>query len=273
MKRFFFLLMAFLPVFISTAQIAYPIPSSVSVANTSVSDEKNWSPFHNPASLSVIPTPHIGALFENRYIITALATKSFYTVYPLKQFVTGFLCAHHGFSLYHEIMLGMAFARDFSGKFSLGIQFNYHSTFFASSNKYYGTVYPQIGLNIPVQDNFLIGCHIFNPFGSHIKGELLTKFVPAVYSLGCSYDFSPDLCWRFQADKELGSNYRVATGFDYSMHKQTRFQVGFYANGLLVPCLGFGFGFSPFTFDLVAELHPLLGLNTIAQLQYSLNRQ
>ena len=273
MKRFFFFLMALLPVCISFPQIAYPVPSSVSVANTSVADIKNMSPVHNPASLSACPAPTLGIFFENRYIITELATKSFFAAYPTHNFVSAFSCIHHGFSLYHEIILGMAFARDFSGKFSLGMQFNYHAAYFASTNSYHGTIYPQIGLHLPVDDNWIIGFHVFNPFGSHIKGESLTKFVPAVFSLGFAYDFSAELCWRFQADKELSSNYRIATAFDYSIDKKTRFQLGIYGGEYLVPCLGFGFVLRPFTFDLIAEIHPLLGLNTIAQLQFGLNKK
>ncbi|MDD2283837.1 MAG: hypothetical protein PHQ11_00340 [Paludibacter sp.] len=273
MKRIFFFLMALLPFSALFDQIAYPVPSSVSVANTSVSDVKNRMPFHNPASFSASTMPQIVCSFENRYIITELATKSFLAIYPTKQFICGFSFAHHGFSLYHEIMMGMAFSRDFSGKFSLGMQFNYHTAYFASSNSYHATVYPQIGLNIPIEDHFLIGFHVFNPFGAHIKGELATKFVPSVFSLGCAYDFSQAFSWRFQADKELSSNYRVATGFDYAMTSHTRFQLGVYAAGFLVPCLGVGFGISYFTIDLVGELHPLMGLTTIVQLQLSFNKK
>ena len=59
-----------------TSQIAYPYPSSISIANTSVADANNWSAFHNPAPLSQLSSPQLEVLYENRYIITELATKS-----------------------------------------------------------------------------------------------------------------------------------------------------------------------------------------------------
>lgn len=271
MKRIFLFLMVFVQPHLY-AQITSAYPASVSVANTSVSDTKNWTPFHNPASLSTKIIPQMSVLFENRYIITTLATKCFSFLWPSNHFVAAFSAVHHGFSLYHEILMGLTVARNFSDRFSLGLQFDYHTVYFAPSNKYYATVYPQIGLSVPFNDDFRIGFHVFNPFGSHIKGESQTKYLPSVFSLGCAYDFSPEFSWRFQTDREMSSSYRFATGFDYQVNNQTRFQLGVYAHEFLIPCLGFGFGFSPFTFDLSVELHPLLGLNTIAQLQYNFNR-
>lgn len=273
MKRLSFFVTAVLPFAISFSQIAYPVSSSVSVANTSVSNMENRTPFHNPASFAVSPVSLLVCAFENRYIITELATKSFLALFPFKHFATGFAFAHQGFASYHEIILGAAFARNFSGKFSLGVQFNYHTVWFALSNNYRGIIYPQIGLMIPFDNNFLVGFHVFNPFASNIRGESLTKFVPSVFSLGCSYGFASNFHWRFQADKELRSNYRFATGFDYRMKKHTRFQLGVSVNEFLISCLGFGFDFNPFIFDLITELHPLLGLNIIAQIQFRLSKK
>ncbi len=271
MKRIILFLMSFVQLTVY-AQITSALPASVSVANTSVSDTRNWAPFHNPAPLSTNTIPQLNILFENRYIITTLATKCFSFTWPANHFVVAFSAVHHGFSLYHEILMGLTFARNFSDRFSLGLQFDYHTVYFAPSNKYYATIYPQIGLSVPFNDAFRMGFHVYNPFGSHIKGELLTKYLPAIFSLGCVYDFNDEFSWRFQTDREMSSNYRFATGFDYRINKQTRFQLGVYAHEYLVSCMGFGYGFSPFSFDLSVELHPLLGLNTIAQLQYRFNR-
>jgi len=271
MRKIFFILMNLVQVS-AFAQITSSIPTSSSIANTSVSDLKHWSPFHNPACLSAKIIPQLGFIFENRYITTALAEKCLYLTYPVNHFVAAFSAMHQGFSLYHEILLGLSVSRNFSERFSLGVQFNYHTVYFAPSNAYYAIIYPQIGLIIPIENSFRLGFHVSNPFGSHIKGETQTKYLPAVFSLGCAYDFSPEFCWRFQADKEIRSNYRFASGFDYYMTNQTRFQLGAYIHEFLIPCMGFGFKLSPFTFDLLTELHPLLGLNTIAQIQYCINR-
>jgi hypothetical protein len=271
MKKFICCLSVLLPIHFIYTQVAFPISSSVSVANTAVADIKNRTAFHNPATWSSCAQPQIVCSIENPYQISELASKSIMVLYPFQQFVSSLSFAHYGFSLYHEMILGAAFVRDFSGKFSMGMQFNYHTAYFASSNKYYGAVYPQIGLLIPLAQKIIFGFHVSNPFATGIKSEILTKHIPAVYSIGCSYSFSPEFIWRMQTDKEIRSTYRIATAFDYTMKKHYRFQAGVYIHECLVPCLGFGFDLKPFAFDLVTELHPLLGLNTIAQLQFNIH--
>jgi len=264
MKRIFFFLVSYLFVSMINAQVPYLFPSSTAVAGTSVAEIKSWSAFHNPAPLSELHHPQLFVQAENRYIITELSTKSLSIVYPVSHFVSAISFSHFGFSLYHEMLLGIAFARNFSGKFSLGMQFNYFTTYFLSSNSYHGTFFPQIGLNIPLNKNIQLGFHVFNPFQTNLKSDITTKRLPAIFSVGCAYDFSKNLVWRFQADKEISSNYRFATSFDYFLAEEVRFQTGIYGYDYLIPCLGFGYHTKNFTVDLIGELHPLLGLTTIA---------
>lgn len=270
MKKIICCLLAALPTCFICTQVVHPIPSSVSAANTAVVDIKNRTAFHNPATWSSCAQAQIVCSIENRYQIPELATKTVTALYPFQHFVSSLSFVHYGFSLYHEMIAGAAFVRDFSGKFSMGMQFNYHTAYFASSNKYYGIIYPQIGLLLPITSKILFGFHVSNPFAIGIKSEILKKHIPAIYSIGCSYSFSPEFSWRLQADKEIRSIYRIATAFDYIMMKHYRFQAGIYVHEYLVPCLGFGFDLGLFVFDVTAEIHPLLGLNTIAQLQYNI---
>jgi hypothetical protein len=268
MKRISFFLMSYLFTYVINAQIPYLFPSSTTAAGASVADIKCWSAFHNPAPLAGVYSPQLYVQAENRYIITELSAKSFSIAYPSSQFVSAFSFSHFGFSLYHEMLLGIAFARNFSGKFSLGVQFNYFTTYFLSSNSYHGAFFPQIGLNIPLNKNIQLGFHVFNPFQTNVKSDLTTKRLPAIFSLGCASDFSENLVWRFQADKEISSNYRFATAFDYSLTEEVRFQTGIYGFEYLIPCLGFGYHLKNFSVDLITELHPLLGLTTLAGIKY-----
>ncbi|MPN44795.1 hypothetical protein SDC9_192362 [bioreactor metagenome] len=166
------------------------------------------------------------------------------------------------------MMLGLAFARSFSGKLNLGLQFNYLTTYFQSSNSYYGTFFPQIGFNFPLNKDLNFGFHIFNPFQANIQSDITTKRLPTIFSLGFSVVFSTNFFWRFQADKEISSNYRFAASADYHLSKELHFQAGVYGYEYLIPCLGFGCHFRRFSVDLAAELHPLLGLTTIAGMRF-----
>jgi len=250
------------------AQISDIIPSSEAIAQTSVADSRNWSAFNNPASLGYIKNAEIGIGFENRYLLTELSTKSIQLGIPSELLNTGLSFSHFGYSLYHEMMLRIGFSRNFSDKFSMGMQFNYYTAFFTASNSYHGALLPQIGLSIKLSPTFNLGFQSFNPFQTNVKTEFTVKRIPAIFSLGTEYFFSPEMVWRTQIDKEVSSSYRFACGFEYQMLQFTNIKLGAYGSDYLIPCLGCGFKTGGFLINLNCELHPLLGLNSNATIKY-----
>ncbi|NDP19963.1 MAG: hypothetical protein GZ091_02615 [Paludibacter sp.] len=252
-------------------QIANIIPTSSSIAHTSVSDIRNWSGFNNPAMLGYIEQSEIGIHYENRYLLSELSTKSVQLGISTNAINAGLSYSYFGYSLYHEMMVGLGFARNFSDKFAMGVQFNYYTAFFTASNSYRGALLPQLGLSVRLSPTFSIGFHSFNPFQTNINTEYVLKRIPSVFSLGTEYNFAPELVWRTQVDKEMSSNYRFATGFEYQMLERLSIKLGAYGSDYLVPCLGFGFNSGSFLLDFNCELHPLLGLNTMAAVKYKFN--
>lgn len=250
------------------SQISNILPTSSSIAQTSVSDTRNWSAFNNPAMLGYVEKREISLQYENRYLLPELSTKSVKLGLPTNLMNAGLSFSHFGYSLYHEMIVGVGFARNFSDKFAMGVQFNYYTAFFSASNSYRGSLLPQVGLSVKFSPVFNIGFNTFNPFQTNIQTEFVTKKIPSVFSLGSEYFFSPELVWRTQIDKEVSSNYRFATGFEYKMLQFVNIKLGAYASDYLVPCIGFGFGSGQLRFDLNCELHPLLGLNTMAFVKY-----
>lgn len=250
------------------SQISNIIPSSNAVAQTSVADSRNWTAFNNPAMLGYVVNPEVGIEYENRCLVSELSTKSFQFALPSDLINSGLSFSHFGYSLYHEMLIGLGFARNFSDKFAMGVQFNYYTAFFTASNSYRGAFLPQIGLSVKLSPNFSLGFHSFNPFQTNINTKYVIKRIPSIFSLGTEYSFAPELVWRTQIDKEVSSNYRFASGFEYKMLQNFNVKLGAYGSGYLVPCLGFGFNVGAFLVDLNCELHPLLGLNTLAAIKY-----
>jgi hypothetical protein len=268
MKKLFLFISFFIGCQLVLSQISNVIPSSIAIAQTSVSDTYNWSSFNNTAMLGYIEKPEIGIQFENRYVISELSTKSFQFGLPTNLVNAGLSFSHFGYSLYHEMMLGLGFARNFSDKFALGVQFNYYTAYFNASNSYRGALLPQVGLSVKFSPTFNVGFNTFNPFQTNIQTEFVTKRLPSVFSLGSEYFFSTELAWRTQIDKEVSSNYRFATGFEYQMLQNFKVKLGAYGSDYLVSCLGLGFKTGSFGIDLNCDLHPLLGVNTLAAVKY-----
>jgi len=268
MNRTIILFISFFLCGFLSAQISTVLPSSVSIANTFVSDSRNWTAFGNPANIGYIENTEIGTQFENRYLIPELSTKSVQLCIPTKLLNSGLSYSYFGYSLYHEMMIGAGFSRNFSDKFAMGLQFNYYTAYSVATNSYSGAFLPQLGLSVKFSPSFNLGFQSFNPFQSNIKAEFITKRLPSVFSLGTEYFFSPELVWRTQVDKEISSNYRFATGFEYQMLEKMTIKLGAYGSDYLVPCLGFGFDAGRLNVNLNCELHPLLGLNTLAAIKY-----
>ncbi|MCL1867955.1 MAG: hypothetical protein FWF72_03260 [Paludibacter sp.] len=269
MKKIFILFFAIIPL-VSAAQLENSISGSSSIAETSVSDARQWSAFHNPANLGYLTKTEFGAIFENRFFIKELSTKIAQAGIATSKVNVGIGVSHFGYSIYHDILAGVALARDFSGKFALGVSLNYFASYFVQENRYRGAVLGQIGANIKISDRMNVGFNAFNPFLTNVKTETSVKKLPSVYSLGTRYFFAKSVAWRTQIDKELNANYRFATGFDYYLKDIFSLKLGIYGYDYLISCLGVGFCFSNFHFDLNAEMHPQLGINTFAMLKYKL---
>lgn len=250
------------------SQIATIIPSSGSIAQTSVADTRNWSAFNNPAILGYLEKPELGLEFENRYLLSELSTKSIQLALPSNLMNVGVSFSYFGYSLYHEMLCGLGFARNFSDKFAMGVQFNYYTAFYSATNSYNGALLPQIGLSIKLTSNFSLGFNTFNPFQTNIATQYSIKRIPSIFSAGTELLFSENLVWRSQIDKEISSSYSFKTGFDYQMLQNISIKLGAYGSDYLVPCLGFGFRSGSLQLDLNCEMHPLLGLNSIATIKY-----
>lgn len=272
MKKFKFIFVCCWTSYVLCAQVSPVIPSSVSIAGTSVSDVGSFTAFGNPANTGYVSDIDFSFQYENRYFLPELSTKSINFVLPAGFVNTSFSASYFGYSYYNEILVGVGFSKNFSDKFSMGLQFDYMTTYFASSNKYHGALFPQIGLNVKLTPDLHLGFSTFNPFQTNIKTAYNEKRIPSIFSLGSEYYFSPELVVRVQLDKEISSNYRLASGLEYSMLDFLTIKMGAYHADYLVPCLGFKSEFDSFTFHLNGELHPLLGMVTVASVRYSFKK-
>jgi len=271
MKKFTFSMCCCIVFTVLKAQIPFTHPGTVSVAGTSVSDTRQWSAFHNPAVLSLTSIPMVGLRVENRYVISALNTQSLSVVFPASFAVSAISFSRFGFDVYNETTAGIAFARNFSDKICLGLQFNYLTVYQQSMDTYRGTFFPQAGLTINLSRKTVFGFQTWNPFAASIKNYTIIKRIPSIFSVGISSAITDNFSMRLQADAETGSGYRFSAALQYVFSDQFIVQTGLYSHDYFVPAFGFQTIFRQFSFDLQAELHPLLGVNTSLGVSLPLN--
>jgi hypothetical protein len=253
------------------SQISNILPSSGTIASATVSETKHWLAFSNPATVGYYDFAEVGFQYENKFIIKELSTKSAQLLIPNSLLNVGLSFSQFGYSQYYETMIGVAFARNFGDKFAMGLQLNYYDAFSIATNSHSSVFLPQLGLSVRFSPTFNMGFQSFNPLQTSIRTQLITKQIPSIFSLGTEYFFIPDLVWRMQIDKELHSNYRFATGFEYQMLEMVTVKMGGYGYDYLIPCLGVGFNFGRLNMGVDSDIHPLLGLTPRALVKYRLN--
>jgi len=248
-------------------------PSTFTVANASVADSKYYSAFKNPASLGAIENSTLGIQYENKFIISQLAKKSFYSAFQNKLLNVGLTANFSGYELYNELLTGIALSKNFNNTFLLGVQYNYYSVYVAETNKRYAAFFPQVGVIARISPSVSIGFSTFNPAQQTIQFKYLKKQIPSVFSLGTDWKISDELNFLFQTDKNISGNYRFAGGFEYVIKDFLTVRTGAYQAEYLTPCVGFGLKLETFIFQINNELHPILGLTTMAAIQYSFSKR
>lgn len=248
-------------------------PSSYSVANASVANNKYYSAFQNPASSAMHNGTQIGLQYENKFIINALAKKSIFVASHTNLINIGLAATYSGFELHNELLTGVLLSKNFNNIFQLGVQYNYYSVYLAEANKRYAAFFPQIGLIVKVSPAVKIGFSTFNPGQQAIQLKYVKKQIPTVFSLGGDWEISENLNFLFQTDKNVSGNYRIAGGFEYDIKNFLTFKTGAYHTEYLTPTVGFGIKMNSFDFSLHTELHPILGLTTNAAIQYSISKK
>ncbi len=270
MKRFSFAILLAAHFTGSVAQISPVVASSVSTAGASAAVLTEWSAFQNTAALAHVEHIEVAAQYENRFMMKELSTRSVQAGFNARYVNVGLSFSYQGYSLYNEMLTGVGIARNFGDKFSMGVQFDYYTAYFAGhdESRYRGALLAQFGVASAILPKLTVGFHTFNPFQSNIKTEFSQKRIPSVFSVGTNYAFADNLIWLTQIDKEVSSNFRFASGFEYTMIRELTVKLGAYGTDYLIPCLGIGVHLGGFHFHLNGELHPLLGLNTVANLKY-----
>ncbi|KAB2829448.1 MAG: hypothetical protein F9K10_00295 [Paludibacter sp.] len=253
---------------LATAQSWFPLSHPLSAGGTPATDTRHRGLFLNPALHAPVKHPQLYAEYESRYSITELASKGLAFAYPFSHFTVTAEFRYSGFEAYHELLAGVAVARDFGGKFGMGLQLVSDSRYSVETDRYYTAFYPYLGLTVPLSPALLLGISTFNPFLKKMKYAAAERTMPSVYSAGLNVKITESVQWRLQADKEISNALRVGSAFDISVSGSVFFQAGVSYLHFFVPALGAGFLVRRWRFDLTATLHPLLGLSVAGGLGY-----
>jgi hypothetical protein len=235
---------------------------SAAMANASVTINDIWSIYHNQAGLGYLENISIGAFHQSGYV-KEQNLQGIAFAYPTKTGTIAASYSYYGYSEYSEMQAGLAFGRNFTKYFSVGIQINYLQTHIRGNYGNTNSVNFEVGILSQPIDNLFIGAHIYNPSQSKIGEEK----IPTIFNLGASYKFSDKVLFAIGTEKDLEHDAIFKTGIDYRLIDFVSIQAGISTNPSKY---SFGIGFHYKTIDAHVGFlkHQTLGFTPSFTLSY-----
>jgi hypothetical protein len=225
--------------------------------------------FQNPASLVSIDRQMATLATDMRFGIKELKPIGVGFIQPTKSGVFGFSLQHFGFDAFHQQKIGLAFARRFSEKLNLGIQFDYlHLKASGYGNAHLLTF--EIGCNTLITNDLMLATYVFNPLSVHLSESERT---PSVFRLGTAYSLNAKVIIAAEVEKSIidAANFRL--GMDYKVAETIAVRCGFSS---LPASFSFGVGYylsKNFVIDAALSHQLALGSTPSVSLTYAFGKE
>lgn len=218
-----------------------------------------WSVTHNQAGLALLTKPTFGLFYENRFALKELGIKAGAFAYPTSSGVFAIDLMQFGYSKYNESRVGLAFAKSFGKRFSMGIKFDYLNTYFAEEYGNKGTAIAEIGFLAQPANHLYIGGHIYNLSRSKIA-DYNDERVPTIITFGLAYEFSEKVLCTIEAEKDLEYKPIYKVGMEYKFMENLFIRAGVTSNPNQMS-LGIGYAFKRIKADISFSSHQVLGIS------------
>jgi hypothetical protein len=235
---------------------------AAAMANTSVTLYDIWSIYHNQAGLGYLENISIGAFHQSGFIKEQNIQGIAFAM-PTKTGTIGASYSYYGFSQYNEMQAGLAFGRNFSKYFAVGLQLNYLYTQIAGNYGSASSVNFEIGILSQPIDNLIIGAHVYNPTRSKMGDEK----IPTIFNLGISYLFSEKVLFAIGTEKDLDQEAIFKAGIDYKLIDFVSLQAGISTNPSRYS-FGIGFHYESINAHVGFINHQTLGYTPSFTLSY-----
>jgi len=236
------------------------------LAGAAVSLKGFWAVHNNQAGMAEYNSLAFGISYENRFLIKELGTKYTALIVPVKQSVLGFSLSYFGFNLYNEKKVGLAFARKFGNRFSVGLQLDYIGVRIGNEYSKKDLFTFEAGIQADLSKEITLGFHIFNP--PHIKlSDQYKERLPATVKFGITYSFSKKVISVIETEKSSGTDPRFRVGIEYNATKTISFRTGIAVNPF-INCFGAGLRFGRFVVDIGSSYQSAIGITTQLSIIY-----
>ena len=245
-------------------------PRSSGMGNISVMLSDHWSSQKNPAGLAHWGRMSFGACYENRFMMSELATMGMGVSLPVMSGVMGLSVSSFGYELYGENNIGLAFGKILSEQFSLGLKLNYLNINQGEEYGSMGAVIGEVGVMAKISEEFNLGAHIYNVNRAKIN-DYQNERVPSILRIGLGYQMNEKVLLCVEAEKDIDAKATVKVGMDYHIFDPLFIRAGVNTNPAVVS-FGFGVVWKRFMLDFSTYKHSVLGYSPQLGIIYAINK-
>ena len=242
---------------------------SLSLSHASVSFADTWATFHNQAGIAGLNNFSAGFFYESRFGINLLSLSAGSVVLPSGKGAFGLSFFQFGREVFKENKYALAYARQFSEKWSAGIQLDYLSQTFPENARAKGFATVEGGVLFNPSEKLHLGAHVFNPVLGGIETPTGKQEMPVIFRAGGHYRFDEMVLVAFEAQKDNQNPALLKTGIEFLPVENLVLRFGVSGKPFKYTA-GMGYKTGKISTDLSFSYHGNLGITPSVSVQIHL---
>lgn len=230
----------------------------------------SWSVLGNQAGMAYADTGiQAGIYYSNLFLLKELSQQNAFCSVRWEKSVFACSLYRYGELSYHETKWGLAYAQKVFPDFSAGFQFNYCSIYFPENDRSFGTFCFEGGIQYRLDDHFLLGACVFNPWQAFIEAGSVKYKLPATINTGLGWSVDPHLKCFFELEKNMDEPLCSMFALEFLAGKNILFRGGLatkpgkWSGGVAYPV-------GKLMVDVACSYTPRLGCTPSVSFTYSL---
>ena len=241
---------------------------AAAMGNASIALSNVFSTTNNQAGLAYMTNYSFGVYGDRKFVNASINNFNGALVIPVSAKVGtfGLSANYYGYKYYNETKIGLAYARKFGEKFSMGLQFDFlRMTILENGNHNFFTF--EVGFQYKPWKVLTIGAHLYNPVPYKLD-KVFGERLPTVIKFGLGYEPSPKVLLAAEYEQDIHYKPQFKGGIEYRPIKYLHIRAGAQTTPFSAS-FGLGVNVKGLNIDLASSYHPVLGFTPQAAIIYS----
>ena len=245
---------------------------STAMGDASITLSDVFASTTNQAGLAYMTNYSVGICADRKFVNASINNFNGAFALPISAKVGtfGLSANYYGYKYYNETKIGLAYARKFGEKFSIGLQFDFlRMLIFENGSRNFYTF--ELGFQYKPWKVLTIGGHIYNPVPYKVD-KVFGERLPTVLKFGLAYEPSPKVLLAAEYEQDIHYKPQFKGGIEYRPIKYLHIRTGAQTTPFSAS-FGLGVNVKGLNIDLASSYHPVLGFTPQAAIIYSFSKK